>query len=136
VRLSGAEPGVRAAAAKIGGTRLDGAEFWRGVREHTHAFFSAPEPLWRIAVPSVRPPLGLPGETLIEWAGGLRWWRGVDGRKAGREAGGHATLFRSEGARQGVFEALDPVLMGLHRRLKAAFDPAGILNPGRLYPEL
>ena len=24
----------------------------------------------------------------------------------------------------------------LHRELKAAFDPAGILNPGRLYPEL
>jgi glycolate oxidase FAD binding subunit len=44
-------------------------------------------------------------------------------------------LFRSQDKRHGVFEALDPVLMGLHRRLKAAFDPAGILNPGRMYPE-
>jgi len=26
--------------------------------------------------------------------------------------------------------------MALHRRLKAAFDPAGILNPGRMYAEL
>jgi FAD/FMN-containing dehydrogenase len=28
------------------------------------------------------------------------------------------------------------VLMRLHGALKRAFDPAGILNPGRLYPEL
>jgi glycolate oxidase FAD binding subunit len=28
------------------------------------------------------------------------------------------------------------VLMRLHRELKNAFDPAGILNPGRLYAEL
>ncbi|HEV7476794.1 MAG TPA: FAD-linked oxidase C-terminal domain-containing protein [Burkholderiales bacterium] len=26
--------------------------------------------------------------------------------------------------------------MRLHRELKAAFDPAGILNPGRLYAQL
>jgi glycolate oxidase FAD binding subunit len=31
---------------------------------------------------------------------------------------------------------LNPALLALHRRLKAAFDPKGILNPGRLYPEL
>jgi len=28
------------------------------------------------------------------------------------------------------------VLMRLHRELKAAFDPAGIFNPGRLYAEM
>jgi FAD/FMN-containing dehydrogenase len=35
-----------------------------------------------------------------------------------------------------VFTPPDPVVMRLHSALKRAFDPAGILNPGRLYPEL
>jgi glycolate oxidase FAD binding subunit len=30
---------------------------------------------------------------------------------------------------------LPPVLARLHRELKAVFDPAGILNPGRMYAE-
>jgi len=137
VRLSGSEPAVRAAARKIGGAQLDQEEqFWHDVREHRHAFFGGSEPLWRLAVPSVCAPLGLPGDTLIEWGGALRWVRAQDAREIAAKAGGHATLFRSQGKRQGVFAALDPVAMGLHRRLKAAFDPAAILNPGRMYPEL
>jgi glycolate oxidase FAD binding subunit len=136
MRLSGSEPGVRAAAERIGGTPLESHELWREVREHTHSFFSGPEPLWRLAVPSTTAPLGLPGETLIEWGGALRWVRGDDPRQAARNAGGHATLFRSSRRAFPAFAALDPVLVRLHQRLKTAFDPAGILNPGRLYPEL
>ena len=135
-RLSGSEPAVRAAAERIGGTRLADGKFWRDVREHEHAFFGGSGPLWRLAVASNRPPLGVPGDTLIEWSGGLRWIRGGDAREIAARAGGHATLFRSEGARQGAFAPLDAVVLGLHRRLKAAFDPAGILNPGRMYAEL
>ncbi|KAB2866621.1 MAG: 2-hydroxy-acid oxidase, partial [Bauldia sp.] len=32
-----------------------------------------------------------------------------------------------------VFEPPAPPVMDLTRRLKATFDPAGILNPGRMY---
>jgi len=35
-----------------------------------------------------------------------------------------------------AFSPLDPIQMRLHRDLKAAFDPAGILNPGRVYAQL
>jgi glycolate oxidase FAD binding subunit len=35
-----------------------------------------------------------------------------------------------------VFAPLAPAAARLHRGLKSAFDPAGIFNPGRLYPEL
>ena len=136
VRLSGSEPAVRAAVQRIGGAPLERATIWDEVREQVHPFFSGGEPLWRLSVPSTSPPLGLPGDTLIEWGGGVRWSRAAQSRERARKAAGHATLFRSQGARENVFAPLDPVLMQLHRRLKAAFDPAGILNPGRLYPEL
>jgi glycolate oxidase FAD binding subunit len=35
-----------------------------------------------------------------------------------------------------VFHPLPAPLLALHRRLKHSFDPAGILNPGRMYREL
>ena len=57
-------------------------------------------------------------------------------REAAQRARGHATLFRAERRAGEAFSPLDPVQMRLHRELKAAFDPAGILNPGRLYAEL
>jgi glycolate oxidase FAD binding subunit len=141
LRLSGAEPAVRAAAAQLGGEPLrDAQAFWRSIREQEHAFFSGDEPLWRIAAASTAAPLSLPGRQLIEWGGALRWLKSSAAaqavRGAARAAGGHATLFRAADKSAGAFAPLDPVLARLHRELKAAFDPAGILNPGRLYAEL
>ena len=139
VRLSGAAPAVRAAAGKIGGEPVENA-FWAALREQAHAFFDGAEPLWRIAVSSAAAPLGLPGRQLIEWGGAQRWLKSAAAagalREAAKRAGGHATLFRSSGKAAEVFTPLDPVLMRLHRDLKKAFDPAGILNPGRMYAEL
>ncbi len=139
VRLSGSAAGVRAAAAKVGGAAVDAA-FWTGIREQSDAFFSGPEPLWRISVPSTSPPLDLAGDPLIEWGGGLRWLKSGENpqsiRDAARRCTGHATLFRAADKSAGCFAPLEPVLARLHRELKSAFDPAGIFNPGRLYPEL
>jgi glycolate oxidase FAD binding subunit len=143
VRLSGAQAGVRAATAKIGGDEVPQAQaaaFWQGLREHSDPFFAGEEPLWRIAVPPARAPLRLPGRQMIEWGGGLRWLKSAAQpevmREAAQRARGHATLFRAERRAGEAFSPLDPVLMRLHRELKAAFDPAGILNPGRLYAQL
>lgn len=153
VRLSGAHAAVAAAAARLaasdGGQQLDaeGAPpLWRGLRDHRHHFFGgddlAARPLWRIALPPTAAPLDLPGTQLIEWGGAQRWLRSDaapgEVRAQARGRGGHATLFRggSQAARAaGVFEPLAPALAAIHRRLKSEFDPAGILNRGRLYPE-
>ncbi len=141
VRLSGAAPAVKAAAAQLGGDRLDDAQaFWRGLREQTDPFFDGAQSLWRFAVPSTTPPLALAGRQLIEWSGSQRWLRSDapadELREAARRSGGHATLFRAADKPAGSFAPLDAVLLRLHRALKAEFDPAGILNPGRLYAEL
>ena len=141
VRLSGAESAVRAAACKLGGGELaPAAPFWDAIRDQRAPFFSGSEPLWRLSVPSTAAALALPGRQLIEWGGALRWLKSDAAagavREATKRAGGHATLFRGGVRSEGIFAPLDAVQLRLHRELKAAFDPAGILNPGRLYPEL
>ena len=136
LRLSGAASAVRAAAKSIGGKTV--ADPWAGIREQTDPYFAGDTPLWRLSVPSHAPALGLPGEQLIEWGGALRWLRtAADAaavRAAASRAGGHATLFRAASKEAGAFAPLSPMLLQLHRQLKAAFDPAGIFNPGRLHP--
>ncbi|HSN19843.1 MAG TPA: FAD-linked oxidase C-terminal domain-containing protein, partial [Usitatibacter sp.] len=138
VRLSGAPAAVAAARAKMGGEEDPrGAEHWEALREQRLAFFGGAAPLWRVSVPQTTPPLLPQHPQLVDWGGGVRWIRGeLDAaavRDAAQRAGGHATLFRGGDKSAGVFHPLAPALLKIHRRLKAAFDPAGILNPGRMY---
>ena len=142
LRLSGAESAVRAAAEQLGGESLPAdaaARFWHGIREQADPFFAGEKPLWRLSLPSSAPVVDLAGAQLVEWGGALRWLRGtVDStqvRAAAARAGGHATLFRAKEKTAGAFTPLPPLLTRLHRGLKRSFDPAGIFNPGRLYPE-
>ena len=108
-------------------------------------------PIWRVSVrPSDGPAIAdaaraeFPARVLYDWGGGLVWIAGGEGPDAGatiiraavHAVGGHATLVRApEDVRNAVevFEPLSPPLMDLTRKLKATFDPAGILNPGRMY---
>jgi glycolate oxidase FAD binding subunit len=138
VRLSGAATAVAAARVKMGGEELgDGGDYWRDLREHRLAFFAQGKPLWRLSVPQTTEPIATPHEQLIEWGGGLRWVSGeLDAltiRSTVERLGGHATLFRNGDKSIGVFHPLNAPLMKIHRRLKDAFDPAGIFNPGRMY---
>ena len=143
LRLSGSAAALDPAAKTIGGETVAAEQagaFWRSIREQSHAFFAGPEPLWRIAVPTTTPPLELPGRQLMEWGAGLRWLKSDceprTVREAAQHAQGHATLFRALRRPVTAFTPLEPIALRLHRELKAAFDPAGIFNPGRLYPEL
>ncbi|MEO8143948.1 MAG: glycolate oxidase subunit GlcE [Betaproteobacteria bacterium] len=142
LRLSGAGGALEIAAQKLGGEKLatsDADRFWSGVREQTAPFFAGDTPLWRLSLPSHAPQVELPGTQLIEWGGALRWLKSnaeaTTVRTATARSGGHATLFRAAEKPAGAFAPLPPVLARVHRELKAAFDPAGILNAGRLYPE-
>ena len=139
LRLSGAAAGVRAARQKLGGEMVGGdiaLQFWRSLRDQRAAFFLSAEPLWRLSVPPTSPPLQLAMPQWIEWGGGLRWHCGPAEVSTLRTkiaaAGGHVTLFRNGDKSAGVFHPLQPALEKIHRHLKAAFDPANILNRGRM----
>jgi glycolate oxidase FAD binding subunit len=136
LRLSGARAAVAEAAASLGGTNLDDAQtLWSDLRDHRAPFFAGDTPLWRIAVPSKTPPLGLPGDILIEWGGSQRWLCTPAGaeevRAAAARAGGHATLFRGGDKSAGVFHPPAPALAALNERVRRALDPEGVFDTRR-----
>ena len=141
VRLSGAQAAVQAARQALGGEPVDGAgEYWEALREQRLEFFNTAGALWRLSLPAHAPCLP-EGEVLLEWGGALRWLRAamsIDAVRAlASRFGGHATLFRaSTKPPEGPFHSLEPSMLALHRRLKAVFDPHGVFNPGRLYPQI
>ena len=109
-------------------------------------------PVWRISTPPTAAPKVVAAITaymechaFYDWSGGLVWAEvlpttdagAADVRRVIATHGGHATLIRAEPEVRAAVEVFQPLEAGLEklsRRLKAAFDPAGILNPGRMYP--
>lgn len=141
IRLSGSEAAVTAARKCIGGDLMEHSEtFWQQLREHHHHFFKTSQTLWRISIASTAPVLNIPGKWLYEWDGAQRWlFTETDAetiRKTVALHGGHAICYRSLHKPDQVFQPLDAGLMKLHHNLKQAFDPANILNPCKMYPEI
>ena len=148
LRLEGFEASVAARADHLAAAlkgfgpseTLDGRlsrDFWLQVRE-VEAFHNDSRRLWRLCVPpSVGWKVGqaLAGEAIYDWGGGLVWLASdaepAAVRAAIRALGGHATLYRGDGP---TFEPLAGPLAALTARVKIAFDPKGVLNPGRMGP--
>ena len=105
--------------------------------------------VWKISVPPMdgadtlaRIKQSIDARGYYDWTGGLVW---VDaplsdngGEKIIRSAvrAGHATLMRAPRdirAHAEVFAPQEQALAALTQRVKTAFDPKGILNPGRMY---
>ncbi|MEJ7930245.1 glycolate oxidase subunit GlcE [Ramlibacter sp. AN1015] len=147
LRLRGATAAVEAACRTLGGERQpDAAADWAASRDLRLPWFAerGERDLWRLSVPQTAPALELPELPYVEWHGAQRWVRAAPGegerlRRTARAAGGSATLFMAAAgdAAPGEprFERPQPPLDRIHRDLKRQFDPAGILNPGRLYPD-
>ncbi len=135
----------------------DSAALWRAVGDAARLAGLGDHAIWRLSVvPSRAADIAesiardAEGDVLwyADWGGGLIWAaiagmpdggaRAVRGAIAAvGQAGstGHATLIRAPAALRAavpVFEPQPPALAALSRRVKEAFDPQRILNPGRM----
>ena len=135
------------AARKVTGE--ESTSLWRGIRDCT-PFAGTDAAVWRVSVrPSDGPVLlkalaSLEGaHGFYDWGGGLVWLAVPDEGDAGSAAirsetarlGGHATLVRGSPQTRGtvpVFEPDPPAIAALADGIRSVFDPAGILNPGRM----
>lgn len=160
LRLEGFGPSVdyrfEALKTLLGGrggvVRVDGdasRALWRAVRD-VRPFVGADTLVWRV---SVAPTAGatfladlaetVAHEAYCDWSGGLVWVSiaGADPcanavrDSVARVGGGHATLIRAPAPVRTsvpVFQPQAEPLAALSARLKAQFDPHGVLNPGRM----
>jgi len=107
--------------------------------------------VWRISVPpqagaglAARLTDDPKADAFLDWGGGLIWLavpqtnsESADAlRAAVAETGGHATLIRAPEELRAAVPVFEPQTDGLAKlsaRIKAGFDPLGVLNPGRMY---
>jgi len=154
--FEGLEASVRERSARLCTTLAAGGEsyaedasraLWRALGDGVPLQARSESALWRVSLPPTAGAalLGAVPEARgwMDWAGGLVWFEVPDVGDASAacirgqlaRSGGHATLIRASSAtreRVAVFEPLAPALAALTERLRASFDPAAILNPGRM----
>ncbi len=121
---------------------------WLDIREHTNSFFKTDLNIWRISLAPGNKTLAFQKDTetdsLLEWNGALRWLKSETSAETifneVADLNGSATLFKkgklaaeNPNAIKSIFQPLSAPLMKWQQRLKKAFDPAGIFNPGRMY---
>ncbi len=141
---------LREALARFGDVRVLEAEesiaLWQAIRDAEPLGVAPEEAVWRV---SVRPSAGVAvaealraagARCLLDWGGGLVWVAGP-ATEAMHEAvvaaagQGSFMLFRAPEplrAAVAVIPEEPPVLAAIGARVKAALDPAGVFNPGRM----
>jgi glycolate oxidase FAD binding subunit len=125
---------------------------WRQISD-ARCYAGSAQPLWRLSIPPLHAAtlgaaLRAAGaqQLYYDWGGGLLWLEGPAGEDGGAStirsllkthAGqGHATLVRATSAVRANTEPFEPqpaALQALGERVRAQFDPLGILNPQRMY---
>lgn len=157
IRLSGAaravDKTVTSWSLKYGFQQADQGHFWQQLQHQQLPVFTETGALWRFSVNStaddLAPAVHQTGievsDSLIDWCGSQRWLRTPETlaeqqntrlqslQRLAENARGSVTLWRGGDRSQEINQTLPPVLERLHKNVKQAMDPAGILNPGRLY---
>jgi len=151
LRLEGFEPSVR---VRIDALRALLAEFdkaelledgdslglWREIGEVT-PLSPLTKPLWRVSMPAAEAPALVtrlaPETWMMDWAGGLVWVA-ADAPPRLESRDGHVQYWGGApaSAKPDAAAQLSPAALRISQGLKAAFDPADVLNRWRLFPPL
>jgi len=141
--------GIRALAPCVILEETDGEEMFRAIG-NGRPFVGKDMDVWRVFLPPQAAAHCVEEINLTvwlaDWAGGVLWIATApeDDSAAQRirgiasAHGGRATLLRAGAAVRRdnpVFQPEAPLLAALSRSVKAAFDPLGIFNPGRMYED-
>jgi glycolate oxidase FAD binding subunit len=158
IRLEGFGPSVAdrfaALETRLGQThraialdRDEGTMLWREIRD-VAPLVARDRIVWRLSLPptdAARTVAAIKGGTdadaFYDWGGGLVWLTMPPETSADAHSelvrrllpSGHATLMRAPAdirAKAPIFQPATPALAALQSRVKAAFDPHGILAPG------
>ncbi len=114
---------------------------WSGLRDAAPMQKFTNKHIWRVSIPPMDAPRFLASVGNVnyycDWAGGLIWLAAAKALDVRRHiTQGHAMLFRADAEardRMQVFHPQPPALSALSARVKHAFDPQGLFNPGRMY---
>jgi glycolate oxidase FAD binding subunit len=127
---------------------MNSRRLWLEVRDVVALLPDPHAAIWRVSLPASEGPrvaASVTGaECYFDWGGGLLWLaaraEGDAGaarlRAAIASSGGHATLLRGPEPLRAAIDVFEPqrgALDALTARIKDAFDPRRILNPGRMY---
>lgn len=138
IRLSGSAASMDHGKALIGGEWSEDKQYWQSLNDFKLDFFQQPGRLWRISLPPMSGPVNDGQLQLIDWGGAQRWLKSDQSpgsiRTRASAMGGHAECY-SDDQTVNTYHPLSASQLLLHRQFKAALDPAGILNPGRLFDE-
>ncbi len=138
LRLAGAPRAVLAAAAELGGERVEGDLLWPALRDQQHDFFRLGDVRWRASLPPGTGALPGDAQALIEWGGAQRWYRAADAgsdRLQGTDLDELQSAVRAAGGSLVPFAAAPWAQVSgaravLQTRLRRAFDPHDLFGEG------
>ncbi|EOD81472.1 Glycolate dehydrogenase, FAD-binding subunit GlcE [Grimontia indica] len=139
IRLSGSQLAINHSIETLGGETLENQDlFWRSIRNFRHPFFAhRAQPLYRLSLSPAAPHYEQLGDTLIDWAGGVRWVYSEQSLSTlanlAALQGGHAACYRPIDRHAECFHPQSDTAKRIHQNLKMAFDPHSLFNPGRMY---
>ncbi|WP_299197601.1 glycolate oxidase subunit GlcE [uncultured Amphritea sp.] len=138
IRLSGAQSAVDATIKEWHGSEEPDADnLWLALRDQQLSAFQSTDPLWRLSINAAADVAPLDHLSIIDWGGAQRWYRGHQDKyemeTLAERAGGQVSLYTGGDRTADVFHQPVPALQEIQKRIKASFDPDGILNSGRLY---